>query len=84
MVFAAMASPDGLPFEIVSENYRNRDGSAVRDAVTVVATDADDARFPVRIAGTIGCTNSRGTGRTCKTTATIAARAFPKACTALF
>lgn len=66
---------------VVSESYRNISGASAQNSVKPVHFfKYEDIQFPTVFTGRIGCTNARGTGRTCESTATIQATAFPNFC----
>jgi hypothetical protein len=61
--------------EVVSESYRRMDG---RPAGEISLQELENTSLSERYYfGEIGCTNSRGTGRTCETRATVRAYSFP-------
>lgn len=65
---------------VVEEHYRNISGAPARDAMKPTLARLGDFDVPVSFAGTIGCTNAAGTGRTCESKATIKVRSFPNKC----
>ena len=62
---------------VLSESYRQQDGEAAGQAMKPVLGD-DGLAW--QFSGRIGCTNKRGTGRTCSASATVRAVAFPLGC----
>ena len=62
-------------FEVVSEYYRQRSGTP---ASSLTASPAEG--LIVSFSGRIGCTNSKGTGRTCEAKATVRAKSYPLNC----
>lgn len=66
---------------VTAEHYRNISGAAAKDAIKPIKTiEFESNSLPIQFGGTIGCTNARGTGRTCVVSATVQAQAFPKQC----
>ena len=75
-------APDGRYFKdnkvtVVSEYYRDRKGYTALSAIKPVTVK--DGRT-VEFSGKIGCTNSRGTGRTCESKAKVRLAAYPDKC----
>lgn len=62
---------------VLSQAYRQRSGLAAGDAMKPTK---DDSGLIRTFSGTIGCTNDRGTGRTCSASATVRAISFPDHC----
>lgn len=61
---------------VLSESYRNLKGDPAIYAVEPVLLDQDSV---IRsFSGSIACTNSKGTGRTCEASATIRAISYPE------
>lgn len=64
--------------DVISESYRrNANEKTVRDRMK---PEADSDGNIIEFKGSIACTNSRGTGRTCEATASVKATAYPIAC----
>lgn len=63
-------------FEVVSEYYR-RLSTAPASSLT-----PNSEELTVSYSGSIGCTNSKGTGRTCEAKATVRAKSYPLSCSA--
>ena len=61
--------------EVVSEYYRNRNGAS---AISMRPSLSDG--LTTSFSGRIGCTNSKGTGRTCEAKATVRAKSYPIEC----
>lgn len=65
---------------VLSESYRKRRGAAARESMKPTKSNDDLIRS---FNGSIGCTNDRGTGRTCSARATVRALAYPDSCSPL-
>lgn len=65
---------------VLSESYRRISGSAAETAMESTVSDDGLIRS---FTGRIGCTNSRGTGRTCAASATVRAIEYPERCSDL-
>jgi len=61
--------------EVVSEYYKKRTGAA---AISMQSNLTDG--LITSFSGRIGCTNSKGTGRTCEAKATVRAKSYPIEC----
>ena len=62
---------------VLSESYRRRSGNAAGEAMKPTVSDDGLIRL---FTGRIGCTHSRGTGRTCAASATVRAIEYPETC----
>jgi hypothetical protein len=63
--------------EVVSEYQRNRSG---KTAITAMKSSKSEAGFIKSFSGKTSCSNSRGTGRTCESKATVRAKSYPLSC----
>lgn len=68
----------GEAVEVVSEYYRNIAGASAGQAVRPRRVEGQ--AHVTRYSGRIGCTNARGTGRTCVAEATVRVPSYPMAC----
>jgi len=80
-----LVAPPGYFFaenqvEVVSEHYRNISGVGAKDAMKPAKSEINGASLATSFSGTIGCTNSQGTGRTCVAEAQVQQRAYPAKC----
>lgn len=85
-----LSAPEGYFFltekvDVVHEKYREPTKSRAGDAEpsgksTTAEFNGQQRTFFPEFSGQIGCTNDRGTGRTCESRATISAVAVPEKC----
>jgi hypothetical protein len=68
---------------VVSESYRNISGVAAKDAMKPIYAEHSGEQLIIAFAGSIGCTNAQGTGRTCESNATVNANSYPFECAAV-
>ena len=64
--------------EVVSEYYRKRSGRSAVSAMIPQTPEGKD--YVTSFSGRIGCSNDRGTGRTCEAKATVRAKSYPLTC----
>ena len=67
---------------VISERYRRIKGRKAKQAMSAIQSKKDDATKSLSISfvGTIGCIHTSGTGKTCRSTATVEALSFPIKC----
>ncbi len=84
----ALTSGSGMFFadqsvRVIRENYRVISGASASAAVKPKFSTLEGVKIVTAFSGSIGCTNSSGTGRTCESTAEIQANAFPNVCVSI-
>ena len=67
---------------VLSEKYRKRRGLPAQEAVKGKPMESNEngVNLFTQFTGAIGCTNAKGTGRTCRSYATIQAISYPLRC----
>lgn len=67
---------------VISERYRRIKGPRAKQAMSPIQDNKDDVPggLTISFVGAIGCINTSGTGKTCRSTATVEALSFPIKC----
>ena len=65
--------------QVVAESYRNISGKKAQQAVVPFFL-AESDNLIIKFEGSIGCTNDKGFGESCKSSASIKASSYPNKC----